>query len=920
MAIDRSKIQLQIAAISGGGQIPIDEVGGTGGGVPSVNGITGAVTIQSPDGTIRVVPALNNIDLTIPFNPQSTVRYVAPAAKGGSPGNNGSILFPKETWQQAYESLPPTGGVIFIEDGSYWGKPTATSHITPIAKQGVRLTNFTDGGGNYWPGFAPLKPVITFGYGGTYSPFFNVPIAGINPGDPGDGPFPQDPSFDYGIWVAANNFPFAFYNVTTVGTHGAGMFGVNGTEGNDIYDPANRMAQTTAFHIENCSAYSAQLVADQQAQWNIGYSYFCDFVNINANCAIVEAIDSERRAGILVKGGTGSPDFVLNGYSGAQGGVIYKPGATSWRCQITGNMRIEGDFVNPLPPVVWLQALHGAGEATIPPLDQADGGPGSMKALKIDNAVSGQVIVDGMDPSRIDGICTLRGGPGTVDESVSVWPPRDTQTGIIRGTLWGPSYGPAFNTAISASPRRNLSPQHQDLGGETGPLTPVPINPSANSVYTASNATGPHGVATPVEDRWGGFTGFKLETNDAATATCDLFAANRAVNPGDSFYCSFWAKIAAGAGDGIAPAVMSVSGGVVTGSAFYGTDNNGALGVKFVGEDGVWQQYAGIIHILTTSGPGRTDFFVHLQANPNHAVTICGVRIEQLSAADGLMEATSLMQFGAPTWQTPVGSISTPPDAQLIAGSITSTKATPAVGQAPGKLLQIEPVYSLDTPPVLVGYRPIYAAPGGQSVADKFKTIAAAVLGDNFAFDFDELNGLVDDKWGATGGVAKSTTYPTAYEVDGVAGHMFESPQVVNLRTQKWFFGGVAKFSGALAAGDLCGFNLETGPGGLTDGFFMGKGFVASPTKFSMTVLDASNAKLVASTVDYDTTQAHIFYAWSDGTQVKFSVDFEPEILVTNNMAGDVPNVSAVFQEMANMLVSGANPIEFGAACFAHSL
>jgi hypothetical protein len=81
-----SKVQLQIAEISGGGQIPLDQVQGGGGGpsVLSLNGELGHIVLSSADVSIVVqTPAPGVINLTTP---------AVAAAAGAQATANGAVV------------------------------------------------------------------------------------------------------------------------------------------------------------------------------------------------------------------------------------------------------------------------------------------------------------------------------------------------------------------------------------------------------------------------------------------------------------------------------------------------------------------------------------------------------------------------------------------------------------------------------------------------------------------------------------------------------------------------------------------------------------------------------------------------------------------------------------------------------------
>lgn len=629
------------------------------------------------------------------------VRYVAPYGNVANDGYDG-WRFPKQTWYQAYESLPAEGGTIYVMDQSYTGKPTGNG----VSGQGIRLT-----GGTLWPGFAAIKPVNTIGVGGNVHALYTLPVARLLPGDPGDVTKPS-PEYDVGIWVTNNGgAAFTFQNLMLSSTKIGVRLAVDGNPGISPYTDSQRtFLQTTAdFSLQNIAVLDND-GTNQQPGMDFGYVLFYSMGQIWITRPNSAAIDSDMRASILVKAGGGATSqFQLTDGRFAQGGIRYYCLGSTWGFNVE-RVLVESDG-SPLPPAFEAFGLGNSGIGRIVDVNRADYGGGSAHNVQInDDGFMVATQITAINTSDIVGKCNASGnvfaGVGDADPST---PLANQQMGAFNGKMIGDHDGGRFNSYISAARYWNYYPQHDGFDGRSGNLVPQPNTPSGNCIFTASGATGGHGVNTPVADRWGTFTGYKISASDGGTASSIICSGHVDVVPGDSIVVGYWAKIGNGIGSSQSISQLGFSGTGIVG-VFKNMDGNGYNFPILKGNSGYWQWYGG--SYLITATPGMTTATGTLNflqfgtaANP---VTFCGTTLHFIPAADGYNEAASYRAMMGPNFQGPIGSLNTAPGQQLIAGSLASTLTIAKGSHALNTLVYLEPVYSTADGTTLLGYRPVY--------------------------------------------------------------------------------------------------------------------------------------------------------------------------------------------------------------------
>jgi hypothetical protein len=124
------------------------------------------------------------------------IKFVSPKGSDTDPQHNGSTWeTAKRTILAAYDSLPDSGGTIFISNGSHVGGE--------IEGQGIWLT----GNSALLPGWRKAKRVSFIGVGGTATQF-GMPAAGIIAGDHRNRRKPA-------IWIAHTSVGITFENLFT---------------------------------------------------------------------------------------------------------------------------------------------------------------------------------------------------------------------------------------------------------------------------------------------------------------------------------------------------------------------------------------------------------------------------------------------------------------------------------------------------------------------------------------------------------------------------------------------------------------------------------------------------------------------------------------------------------------------------------
>lgn len=470
-------------------------------------------------------------------------RFVAPY---GDDNNDGyDFRYPKKTIIDAYDNLPATGGTINVMDGSYTGGE--------LSKQGLLITAV----GTLYPGWRRLKTLRLVGYTGDGAVAqFSGGGARIFPGNPGDGApyFPADSQFAF--WFtgngAAGGFPIVMENIVAIDLRGGWRIGGNPNPAVDPYGASGMGSDftTVLFWLRNCSTHynNDGVSGTAQPGFHIGYVIWGNIENCVSDRPTDAAFDSDRRAGFLVKPSDGSSQLRFSNCRGAQGGIKFYAGTSTWGIDVDW-YQIEGDFVNPLPPAVWLIGTNKFGSGVINNATGADAGAGSMNGIVIDGLAKPSQIIVSNATGTPDGPCTTiaNAEPNFGNPTGIITPARDNQIAFAGGRIWGDMDFVRQVSPVITNRVYNLCPQHESRNGETGAITnPTIIDHFSNRVWTQSGVVVVGGSGTcvdaPVPDKSGGTTAIQIASNDGDLTLQRLFYAYRVVQPGDRIVVGLWVR------------------------------------------------------------------------------------------------------------------------------------------------------------------------------------------------------------------------------------------------------------------------------------------------------------------------------------------------------------------------------------------
>lgn len=652
------------------------------------------------------MPGVRPLRLPLPFYADLAVRYIAPY---GDDDNDGyDLRYPMKTLIAAYDSLPDSGGTIYVVDGSYIGGE--------LSKQGFLITAV----GPLYPGWRALKTLKVIGYtGSATSAQFGTPAARLHPGNPDDVGFYFPPDSQFSLWVTGNGSaggsPITFQNIICDELRGSLRLGGDPNPAVDPYGPDSMTIDftTALFWADNCSfTYAGDgNPATAQPGIHVGYVIWVYFSNCTINRPTDADPTSDRRAAILVKPVGGSSQVRISQCRGSNGGLVQYWGNTAGGVDIDGYL-VEGTFGDALPPVVWVKGTNKFGQGRINNVSVADAGEGSSNPIVLDGShTAGQFFVTGVTGPP-EGTCTFfacsESNVGNPEGTVT--PALHNQIATAGGRLWGDMDFVRQQTPVISNRVYNLCPQHDSRNGETGPVTnPTIIENSANRVWTQAGATagvGSHTVVdSPIVGKSGGNTGIQLASNDGSPAYQRLFYAYRVVQVGDIIVCGAWMRFPNNPADSGAPLGMALTNGDLVWE-----DHSGELFPAFYG-DGQWSYLKGYGKILSLGT--QTEALVNFLApniDQDHPVVIDQRFIAHIPA--GTMSDNEFAQFFqnlASYTQNPIGSAVTQPTQLLIANgglgtgdleepvAVDSVEALQPWYDANGDLVGYIRVWSLDS-------------------------------------------------------------------------------------------------------------------------------------------------------------------------------------------------------------------------------
>jgi hypothetical protein len=592
------------------------------------------------------------------------VRFCAPYGNNANDGYDG-WRYPKETFLAAYDSLPSTGGVIYVMDGTYVGGE--------VHGQGVWLT-----GGTLYPGWRKTKKVAVYGFGGSVGQF-SFPTARILAGQPGVSGRPNQ-RFDVGLWITENNDDTMLWNNVSFKEYDISLrLAVNGNPALDPDAPAQRgSAQTTALiNFNQCAFISPDSYSgrDGGPGCDIGYVIWIFFNQCVSNVNREQDRLSDRRAAWLVKPGDGTSQLYWNQVRSAQGGIKYYNGASTWSFAAE-DLLMEGDG-NPLPPAVWLIGINTFGQGYIRSCFGADG-PGGSADIVIDSPGPhfdpGQLIIENQ-PSPPQGSastslnyapCTISGIDASNTVPIVSSAAARFQQGYWAGKLWADSDIARNSSPVITNRVNNLVPQHDGAGGTVGPvINPPAIEHSSDRVWTQQNVDATGGgtcVDSPVGDQLGSTNAIQISTNSGSQAYQRLWYAGRFVSAGDYFVGGAWVRYPAGVG------ALPLSVNITTYSGTITFQNHGDEVKPAFAGDGNWFFISGWTKVLTAT-PGAIALVNYVAfADPSHPLIIDRHFLYHIPASQMTENEVSALIQNLPGSfvQGPLGFATTQPEQGLI--------------------------------------------------------------------------------------------------------------------------------------------------------------------------------------------------------------------------------------------------------------
>jgi hypothetical protein len=593
--------------------------------------------------------------LPLPIYNSIPVQYVAPWGDDSNDGQDG-FRYPKKTLLAAWDfAFAKYGACEFhVADGTHVGGANQWSPVGTVSVPGQGL--WIDGTRNVtpsaplYPGWRVNMPHRIVGYPGFNSdePQFEFPTARILPGNVGDVTKPGV-RFDVGLWLTNNLGGASAYRNIYFKNFSIGLrLAVNGNPaGNPDADGSRTTAETVAMvHFDQCAWQNDGHGSDtgEGPLIDMGYYLWVYFNQCALNASQDAPLLDERRAAMLVKpGGGGSCLVNVNQCRGVNGGLIYYCGSSTWGLWVD-NYLVESDG-HALPAVIRLIGPGGRGQGVCTNVTKADDGAGSEPTIVIEGFPSEfqatQLLVGAGVSTR--GPCMVFGGSFDASFPVTDFP-SSYKMGFAQGKIWGPVDAIKDASPPTAARWRNMVPQRSGGGGFTGPVQNRPIDPTPNAVYTQTGAVGPNGVDSPVRDRFGGFTAFRLATNDTNTAAVNpIEAPMPGVVVGDRFAMGMWIRPATGS-------TIPVEGSLAT-LAILGVPNptlidvgchNGTIIPAFRG-DGDWQWYSAGQTITNLNGgnPVNIQARIVCYAQPTavvpdgpHSLEFCGMVFLHIPAGE----------------------------------------------------------------------------------------------------------------------------------------------------------------------------------------------------------------------------------------------------------------------------------------------
>ena len=408
-----------------------------------------------------------------------SVRYVSD--QGDDAFDGLSWDSPKRTLLAAYDALPTTtGGTIFLAGNcriggpGLWlcgpGDPAYASLPSPWRRQkpvtitavGTTTTNGIGGG--------PIAKLI------------HDKVAGYE---------------EVALWMAGTGTPVRFEGVgfaypKVAARLGVGSDGLRTGEG-DRNSVSGVRFTNCDFKIDRRVGYGPTI--------DIGHAFWLWFYDCAVSGNVAEPLDSDLRAAILANPGTtasggqgAGAGFVVERCNLAAGGLRYTAGGGQWGL-VVRDVTLEGQYVDPVPPVVDIRWANGYGTAQIERVYQADA-PNSPPAVRVERSVPPEAV-HVLDCGSIEGPATIQQRYPAQYSTLVTSPPVMRQLGFWQGRISGQHDASRRQFGPVAVRFPNLAPHDPAVwGSRLGTATVVTDQPAPDGTLNAARLESANGAMT----------------------------------------------------------------------------------------------------------------------------------------------------------------------------------------------------------------------------------------------------------------------------------------------------------------------------------------------------------------------------------------------------------------------------------------
>jgi hypothetical protein len=429
-----------------------------------------------------------------------SIRYVADT---GDDTNDGlSWDSPKKTLLAAYDALPTTGGTIYLAglnvriggpglwlcgpgDPAYAAQPYPWRRQKPVTIKAIGTTGSNGIGGG---------PNVQLAYD---------KVAGFE---------------EVSLWLAGTSAAFRFEGLGFKYPKIAARIGV-GSDGHR--EGVGDRNSASGIHFDNC-IFQIDQQPGKGPTIDIGHAFWLWFYDCAISGNSAEPLDSDLRAAILANPGKhpngqqgAGAGFVVERCNVARGGIRYTAGGGQWGL-VVKDVTLEGNFNDPVQPVVDIRYANGYGSAQIERVYQADA-PGSLPAVRVAAAVPPEAV-HVIDCGSIEGPATVHQRYPANYSTLVASPPAQRQLGFWQGRVSG---------------------QHDAARRQFGPVAVRFPNLAPHDTATWGAKVGGSAVTTGQPAPDGSLNAARMEVA-TGLGDCRLYRVNRPVAVGDRVIAGCW--------------------------------------------------------------------------------------------------------------------------------------------------------------------------------------------------------------------------------------------------------------------------------------------------------------------------------------------------------------------------------------------